>query len=111
MSILLGHNGAGKSTTVNVLTGLYAATAGQATVFGHDLLNDIDAVRAQIGYCAQSDDSLFDQLTVEEHLRLFGAIQGLEGAQLEERVNSLIADLGLGGACDARDGNINCRIT
>ena len=42
---LLGHNGAGKSTTISMLTGLISSTVGACEVFGHDMFDDIDSVR------------------------------------------------------------------
>ena len=49
--VLLGHNGAGKTSTISVLTGLYDATEGEAEVFGVDMLNDFDSVREFLGIC------------------------------------------------------------
>jgi ATP-binding cassette subfamily A (ABC1) protein 3 len=43
--VLLGHNGAGKTSTISVLSGLYDATEGQAEVFGVDMFKDFDQVR------------------------------------------------------------------
>lgn len=49
--VLLGHNGAGKTSTIGMLTGLYRSTAGGATVFGQDILDDVDEVRKIMGVC------------------------------------------------------------
>jgi ATP-binding cassette subfamily A (ABC1) protein 3 len=49
--VLLGHNGAGKTSVISILTGLYNPTEGEAEVFGHDIFNDFDAVRQFIGIC------------------------------------------------------------
>jgi len=46
----LGANGAGKSTTIRMLTGLLAPTSGEATVAGHDVARDPRAVKGAIGY-------------------------------------------------------------
>jgi ATP-binding cassette, subfamily A (ABC1), member 3 len=43
--VLLGHNGAGKTSVISILTGLYKPTEGQAEVFGCDVFNDFDSVR------------------------------------------------------------------
>ena len=48
---LLGHNGAGKSTTISMLTGLIGRTKGEATVYGKNLFEDIDEVREFMGVC------------------------------------------------------------
>ena len=60
--VLLGHNGAGKTSTINMLTGLFQPTKGEAEVFGVDMFNDFDLVREFMGLCPQHD-VLFDLLT------------------------------------------------
>jgi len=88
------RSGAGKTTTVSMLTGLYPPTSGDALVYGHSIVNDMPAIRDLVGVCPQHD-ILFEQLTVEEHLRLYGGIKGLEGPALTARVAEMIADVGL----------------
>jgi ATP-binding cassette subfamily A (ABC1) protein 3 len=63
--------GAGKSTTLGMLTGLIDPSAGDATVFDKSILNDLDEIRSMMGICLQ-DDVLFDELTALEHLQLYG---------------------------------------
>ena len=65
----LGANGAGKTTAIRMLTGLLAPSSGVATVVGHDLRRDSDAVKRDIGYMSQRF-SLYDDLTVREKIRL-----------------------------------------
>jgi ATP-binding cassette subfamily A (ABC1) protein 3 len=67
---LLGQNGAGKSTTIGILTGLLMKSKGAATIFDHDLFYEQDKVRQMMGVCPQHD-VLFEQLTPEEHIRVF----------------------------------------
>lgn len=50
---LLGHNGAGKTTAIRILTNLSAPTTGEATVAGHDIVRQSTAVRDRIGVAAQ----------------------------------------------------------
>ena len=68
--MLLGHNGAGKSSAISVLSGLYEATKGKATVFGVDMFEDADTLRQFLGICPQHD-ILFDLLTTQEHMEIF----------------------------------------
>lgn len=73
---LLGHNGAGKTTTCNMLSGFVAHTSGRASIYGYDLTTDADSLSGIVGVCPQYD-ILFDMLTAEEHITLFGAFKGV----------------------------------
>lgn len=53
ITVLLGHNGAGKSTTMSMLTGLFQPTSGTAFIDGKDIRNDIDSIRGSLGLCPQ----------------------------------------------------------
>lgn len=64
---ILGHNGAGKTTAIFMLTGMLTPSSGDATIYGNKLSSDIDSVQQNLGLCQQFD-VLFDILTVEEHL-------------------------------------------
>jgi ABC-2 type transport system ATP-binding protein len=92
----LGANGAGKSTTIRMLIGLVAPSAGTATVAGHDVATDRDAVKASIGYMSQRF-SLYLDLPVMENLAFFGAAYGLEGDALRRRAAELLERVGLAG--------------
>lgn len=70
VTALLGHNGAGKTTTMSMITGLFSPTSGTAIVNGFDIITDMKAARCSLGLCPQHD-VLYDELTVEEHLRFF----------------------------------------
>ena len=80
----LGSNGAGKSTTIRMLCGLLKPTAGSAIVAGIDVGRDPEGVKARIGYMSQRF-SLYERLTVDQNIRFFGGIYGLEGGRLEAR--------------------------
>jgi ABC-2 type transport system ATP-binding protein len=96
---LLGPNGAGKSTTVRVLATLTKPDEGHATVAGHDVVRDADAVRRAIGYVAQ-DSGVDRSATGRENLMLQGRMQRLGGGALRARVDELLGLVGLGEAGD-----------
>lgn len=52
---LLGHNGAGKTTAISVLTGMIAKSAGKVEMYGLDLIEDLEDLRKIIGICNQRD--------------------------------------------------------
>src|SRR5438876_9896587 len=80
----LGSNGAGKSTTIRMLCGLLAPTSGTALVDGVDVSRNPEAVKRRIGYMSQRF-SLYERLTVDQNIRFFGGIYGLDRARLERR--------------------------
>jgi ABC-2 type transport system ATP-binding protein len=96
---LLGPNGAGKSTTVRVLVTLTRADDGLASVAGHDVAREPNAVRQTIGYVPQ--DSGVDRFsTGRETLTLQGRVQGLGGRELRTRVDELLELVGIADAAD-----------
>jgi ABC-2 type transport system ATP-binding protein len=85
----LGPNGSGKSTTIRMLAGLLAPTSGRITGFEKlDVTHDTEAWKSRLGYMSQKF-SLYLDLTVEENLRFYGSIYGLDRAKLESRINTL----------------------
>nr|AMP82925.1 ABC transporter A family member 1 [Catalpa bungei] len=91
---LLGHNGAGKSTTMSMLVGLVHPTSGDALVFGKNILTDMDEIRQSLGVCPQYD-ILFPELTVKEHLEIFADIKGVDKDCLENVVIEMAEEVGL----------------
>ena len=91
----LGANGAGKSTTIRMLTGILLPSAGSATVAGHDILREREKVRRTIGYMSQLF-SLYNDLTVEENLRFYGGVYGMSDRDLREERKKLYDKLELG---------------
>ncbi|MFN0104865.1 MAG: ATP-binding cassette domain-containing protein [Bryobacteraceae bacterium] len=79
---LVGPDGAGKTTTLRLLTGLLDADGGKALVAGFDVSEKPDAVRDRIGYMAQKF-GLYGDLTVEENMDFYADLFGVAPAELE----------------------------
>ena len=75
ITALLGHNGAGKSTTIGMITGMLEPTRGSVTINGMDTVEDWREVKQMLGYCPQQS-ILYDSLTVIEHLQLYSTLKG-----------------------------------
>ena len=76
---LVGPDGAGKTTTLRMLCGLMDPSEGTATVAGHDVMRDPQAVKDQIGYMAQRF-GLYGDLTVQENMDFYADLFGITGA-------------------------------
>jgi len=94
----LGPNGAGKTTTLRILTGLARPTSGSVQILGHDVALAGNAVRADIGFLPDVP-GFYEWMTADELLRFAGALFGIGGSVLDERVAML---LDLAGLCDVK---------
>ena len=91
---LLGPNGSGKSTTVKILTGLLRPTGGEVRLDGRDVLDDLDAYKALIGYVPE-EPHLYTYLTGPEYLRLVGRLRGVSDATLDDKIDRFLQLLGI----------------
>ncbi len=96
----LGPNGAGKSTTIKLLLGLIQPSAGQATVFGHDVQRDSVEIRKRVGYLAQ-DPRYYEHMTARQILG-YTARFFYRGPQdlIEARVQEMLELVGLEDKAD-----------
>ena len=100
---LLGPNGAGKTTTVRVLATLLHPDAGSASVAGHDVVREPDAVRSLIGLTGQYA-AVDEKLTGHENLWMVGRLLGMSKAQAHERATELLGRFRLDEAGDRQVG-------
>ena len=91
---IIGHNGAGKSTTLKMIVGLLAPTTGTVTVMGHDMERDAVAAKQTIGYLAE-ESPLYDNMTAREYLLFFAELYGLSKAMVQPRIDDLLHSLKL----------------
>jgi ABC-2 type transport system ATP-binding protein len=96
---LLGHNGAGKTTAVRILTTLALPTTGRAEVAGLDVVADAAAVRARVGLAAQAA-TVDGLLTARRNLELVGRLYHLPRAEARRRADELLERLSLSGDAD-----------
>jgi len=86
---ILGHNAAGKSTLIKIMTSLLNADHGNVYYKGLDLVSNVNLIRKNIGLCLQ-DTIVYDKLTVEDNLRIFA---GLKGVDLD--IEGILEDIAL----------------
>src|SRR4051812_30557159 len=96
---LLGHNGAGKTTAVRILTTLAQPTTGTARVDGLDVVADAAAVRARIGLAGQAA-TVDGLLSARANLRLVGRLYHLPRVVARRRADELLERLGLSDDAD-----------
>ena len=95
----VGPNGAGKTTTLKVLMGLIKATAGHASILGHDVTES--RFRQHIGFLPENP-YFYDHLTGREILTFYATLSGVPKPQRAERVAQLLDWVGLSQAADTR---------
>ena len=86
----MGHNGAGKTTIINLLTGFYEKNEGSINIMGLNLDKNLDDIRKITGFCCQKD-VLYEDLTVQEHLEFIAKIKGIKSQQIQQEINEILA--------------------
>jgi ABC-2 type transport system ATP-binding protein len=100
---LVGHNGAGKTTFVEIVSGLVKPDAGRVRVGGIDALQESRRARRLIGVAPQ-EQALYVSATVRDNLHLFGALAGLRRGALRSAAEQVADELRLTGVLDQRAG-------
>ena len=90
----LGPNGAGKTTTIRMILGLLTPTEGKVEILGMDAHRETSKILPRVGYMSQRF-SLYNDLTVLQNLRFYGAAYGLRNTHLKARIQNALqlADL------------------
>jgi ABC-type Na+ transport system, ATPase component len=86
---LLGENGAGKTTTLRLLATMLKPTGGTAEINGHDLVEEPDMVRGEIGILFGGEVGLYDRLTARENIRYFAELNNMEKSRIDNRIDEL----------------------
>jgi ABC-2 type transport system ATP-binding protein len=97
--VLLGRNGAGKTTALRCMAGVLLPSAGRVSVDGIDAAEDPAAVRAKVGLMPEVP-GLYERMSVRAYLEYFGAIYDLEPALLHARIDELLDTFELTDAAD-----------
>ena len=98
---LLGANGAGKTTTLRMLATILEPTDGTAVICGHDVVEEPEKVRANVGFLSTAT-ALYPRLTAEELVEYFGRLNGLDEPTLKKRVDDIFIRLDMNGFRDRR---------
>ena len=90
----LGPNGSGKTTLIRMLCGLLRPSSGSATVLGHDIARESEAIKRDIGYMSQQF-SLYNDLSVLENLTFYSGIYGIPRKKRVKRIDEVIGIVGI----------------
>jgi len=101
---LLGPNGSGKTTTINMIIGLMAPSRGTVQVFGRDPASE--AARRLMGVVTQ-ETALYERLSARDNLALYAALYGYRGQQKRQRVAAALQLADLAQVADKRAGTFS----
>ena len=102
---ILGHNGAGKTSAIRLMTGLWKPSAGRVRVGGVEMAGQPERGRRLLGV-VPSEASLYESLTAWENIRLFSGYFG-DAGRAESRARALMADLGIDGVMNRPAGQLS----
>ncbi|KAL4455080.1 hypothetical protein ABPG74_006462 [Tetrahymena malaccensis] len=103
---LLGPNGAGKSTTFNILTALIPKSQGSVKLKNIEVESGLMEIYQDVGICPQFDN-IYENLSVIEHLRLFGRMKGLKGQDLNDSIQYFLKVMQLEDYVHRRAGKLS----
>ena len=103
---LLGMNGAGKSTTIKMLSCLTRPDSGDALIYGKSIVSQPDEVKRMIGISPQ-ENSFARNLTVEENLRFMCGVYSMDKASSQKSIDRIVAQLSLEKVMSQRAGELS----
>lgn len=103
---LIGPDGAGKTTTMRMLTGIMEATSGSARVLGYDTRREAQAIQERIGYVSQRF-SLYGDLTVDENIEFFADLFQVPPDERPGRSRRLLEASRMAAFTDRRAQNLS----
>ena len=102
----LGKNGAGKSTTMNIITGYISATSGTARINGYDILKNPMEVKKCIGYLPEKPP-IYSEMTVMEYLKFVCAIKDVKASAIKSHIDEIANLVKLTEVINRRIGNLS----
>lgn len=102
----LGRNGAGKSTTMNMITGYISATSGTARINGYDILKNPREVKKCIGYLPEKPP-VYQDMTAEEYLKFVCAIKDVKASAISSHIDEIAQLVKLTDVMKRRIGNLS----
>ncbi|XP_025018889.1 retinal-specific ATP-binding cassette transporter [Python bivittatus] len=94
ITAFLGRNGAGKTTVMSIITGLFPPTSGTILIDGMNNQTHIDSIQQSLGMCPQNN-ILFNHLTVAEHIQFYAQLKGRSRAEAKLEMETILEDVGL----------------
>ena len=86
---LLGPNGSGKTTTINIVSGLSKPTSGQVIVLGHDIMKNTRSVHAALGAVPQ-ETALYEELSAWTNMSVHADLYRVGGAHRDKRITKML---------------------
>lgn len=102
----LGPNGAGKTTTMNIITGYLSSTSGTVKVNGHDILEEPELAKKEIGYLPENPP-LYNDMTVKEYLNFICDLKGVEKAKRKNMLDNIVSMVKISDVYDRLIGNLS----
>ncbi len=102
----LGPNGAGKTTTMNIITGYLSSTSGSVKVNGHDILEEPELAKKEIGYLPENPP-LYTDMTVKEYLNFICDLKGVAKEMRKNQLENIVAMVKISDVYDRLIGNLS----